>query len=321
MMDAVISWVNGYDTAYQNKLNSFCLEKGLEPRDAIDPTRYQQHNEIYYCLLSLKCFAPWIETIYIITPNQRPEALDAFSNTAFGEKIKIIDQNKLLENWGIHTPIFNSLGVEWLMWHIEGLSDEFLYLNDDFFILRPVKTTDFFKEGRLILRGEWKTQSTCKLENRLKNWMKIPVHIDPHRTWQEQSAILAGFKRRFYLLPHAPFPLKKQTALSYMAKNAWIDNLHYPFRHQNHVSSIPLMTHLEIQAGHTIQDHYLKTMMVNPGHHSIKKIKQRLSKASKNKAFKFMCVQSLDQASPQVRDFILHWLKEHIEEPCHAIHY
>ena len=34
---------------------------------------------------------------------------------------------------------------------------------------------------------------------------------NPHRSWQEKSAQLAGWHRQFYLLPHAPFALIKKT--------------------------------------------------------------------------------------------------------------
>lgn len=320
-MDAVISWVDGYDPVYQAKLNAFCIQHGLPQKDVIEPTRYQQCNEIYFCLLGLKYFAPWIETIYILTNQQRPEAINIFLGTPFGDKIKIIDQNEILASLGITTPIFNSLGVEWLMWHIPGLSDHFLYLNDDFFMIRPVQIEDFFRQNRLVLRGEWKTQTDYKIENRLKRWFQCPIHTDPHRKWQEESAALAGFKRRFYLLPHAPFALRKQTALTYMKKHEWISNLHYPFRHPKHVSSVPLMTHLELQAGQTIEDNHLKTIMVNPAHHSTKKMKQRLKEAAENQNVAFLCMQSLDQASLSARQELLNWLEKHIVGSHDTIHH
>ncbi len=320
-MDAVISWVDGYDPNYQAKLNAFCLEQGIPKQQVIEPTRYQQCNEIYFCLLGLKYFAPWINRIYILTNNQKPQALDAFSGTAFGDKIKIIDQNQLLKSFNVTTPVFNSLSAEWLIWHIDGLSDHFLYLNDDFFIIRPVKIEDFVIQDKLVLRGEWKTQTASKIQHRLRHWLNYPIHIDPHRAWQEQSAVLAGFEHQFYLLPHAPFPLRKKTALAYMEKNEWISNLRYPFRHKNHLSSIPLMTHLEIQAKQTVENHQLKTIMINPGHHSVKKIQQRLKKASENPNVAFVCMQSLDQASSSMRQLLLHWLNEHIVEPHDAIHH
>ncbi len=322
-IDAVISWIDGYDAHYQAKLNAFCLKQGISLRQAIEPTRYQQCNEIYYCLLSLKYFAPWIRTIYILTNDQIPDAVGKFVNTPFGNKIKIVDQNQLLQQFYVTTPIFNSLSAEWLIWHIAGLSNHFLYLNDDFFMIRELTEEDFFRQGRLVLRGEWKTQTAAKIQNRFKKWLNIPVDIDVHRAWQEKSATMAGFNRKFYLLPHAPFPLKKTTAFTYMNQHEWISNLRYPFRDKNHLSSIPLMTHLDIKAEQTIEDCRLKTVMINPAHHSADKIKKRLKKASENSCVAFVCIQSLDAASVLMRAHLLSWLDEHIVKKGrhHAVHY
>lgn len=315
-IDAVISWVNGYDPNYQNKLNAFCLAEGLSLRSVIEPTRYQQWNEIYYCLLGLKHHLPWLRKIYIVTNEQTPSALTEFSGDSFKDKIVIVDQNALLRQLNVSTPIFNSLGVEWLMWHIEGLSDHFLYLNDDFFVMRPVNVEDFFRQNRLVLRGEWKTQTSAKWVTRIKQKLRLSVRSDPHRAWQEKSAAMAGLQRSYYLLPHAPFPLSKTTAEAYMKQHdEWRSNLDYPFRDSRHLSSVPFFTHLDIQANRVVHDTDLKTVMIHPGHHSIKKIQKRLKQASADKRVAFVCMQSLDEASDPVRQFLLEWLNKHLVRP------
>lgn len=91
-IDAVISWVDGYDPLFQAKLRKYCFEHNLNHKKVIEPTRFQQKNEIFYCLSSLQVFAPWLRTVYIITNDQIPSAVHAFDNTAFGQKIKIINQ-------------------------------------------------------------------------------------------------------------------------------------------------------------------------------------------------------------------------------------
>ncbi len=312
-IDAVISWVDGYDPEYQAKLNAFCLAQGLSPKVAIEPTRYQQWNEIYYCLLGLMRNLPWLRRIYILTNAQTPSALEQLPDTAFRNKIKIIDQNVLLNALNVRTPIFNSLGVEWLIWHIPNLSEQFLYLNDDFFVIRPVHREDFFRQDRLVLRGDWKTQTSHKWINRMKAICHIPLpKLDPHRAWQEKSAQMAGFKNRYYLLPHAPFPLHQKTASVYMEQHEWISNLNYAFRDPKHLSSVPFFTHLDIKANRVVYDDRLKTVMVNPAHHAGTKIEKRLHHASKDEQVAFVCMQSLDQASSALRHSLLEWLDHHL---------
>lgn len=321
-IDAVISWVDGYDPLYQQKLMSFCAEQGLHQATAIEPTRIQQCNEIHYCLYALRRFAPWIRTIYIITNQQTPSVVTELQGTPFGDKLKLIDQQTLLGECGVVSPVFNSLSIEWVLWRIKGLSRHFLYLNDDFFIIRPVTPDDFFRGGRLVLRGEWKVQAAeqwlYQLKRRLYRWIgctEPTPKTNPHRDWQEQSAKLAGWATRFYLLPHAPFPLLKDTFETYYANDPalFMENARYPFRHPQQRSAIPLMVHLDIKQKRVVYDSTHRTIMVNGASHSLKKIKSRLRQANNDQNVVFVCMQSMDQAPPATREYMKTWLQQQIE--------
>lgn len=285
----------------------------------MEPTRIQQCNEIYYCLEGLRRFAPWIRTIYLITNQQTPKAVTDLAGSEFGNKIKIIDQNQLLQEAGVSSPVFNSLSVEWLIWRIEGLSNQFIYLNDDFFIIRDVTEQDFFRQGRLVLRGEWKVQAPKKwlyqIKHGIAQWLNLPspkLKTNPHRSWQESSAQLTGFQKRFFLLPHAPFPLIKKTFDAYVADKSEVfaTNVRHPFRHPNHISSIPLMVHQDIQQQRVVFDSVLKTVMINGQAHSFKKIQSRLHRAAFDTKVTFVCMQSIDQAAPYVREYLINWLQQ-----------
>ncbi|KTD66917.1 stealth family protein [Legionella sp. PATHC035] len=321
-IDAVISWVDGYDPKYQQKLSSFCIQKGIEQDIAVEPTRIQQCNEIHYCLHSLYRFAPWIRTIYIITNQQTPQAVLDLQGSAFGNKIKVIDQNDLLNEFNITSPVFNSLSIEWLIWRIKGLSNQFLYFNDDFFIIRDVTPNDFFRNECIVLRGKWKIQAEQKISYRIKKYFsvligedKVQPNTNPHRSWQEKSARLAGLDKHFYLLPHAPFPLIKETFDDYMIQKPelFVDNLHYPFRDPEQVSSIPLMVHLDIKHKRVLYDSNHQSIMVNGACHSFKKIKARLHSVQHNHQISFVCMQSIDQAPQETRKYMLDWLQQTIK--------
>ncbi len=319
-IDAVISWVDGYDPAYQQKLTSFCEQQGIEKNVAVEPTRTHQSNEIHYCLHALRRFAPWIRTIYIVTNQQIPPTVSALQGTPFGQKIKIIDQNDLLLEANVTSPVFNSLSIEWLIWRIKGLSNQFLYLNDDFFIIRPVTPDDFFHNNRMVLRGEWKVQADQKWFYRIKQHLLALMgsatskpKSNPHRGWQEKSAQLAGWNKRFYLLPHAPFPLIKDTFETCVADKPELfkNNIRYPFRHPDQVSSIPLMVHLDLKQKRAVFDTHKLPIMVNGASHSLEKIKTRLDQAI-HKQVAFVCMQSIDQAPPATQQYMINWLEQHV---------
>ncbi|OGV28786.1 MAG: hypothetical protein A3E88_05975 [Legionellales bacterium RIFCSPHIGHO2_12_FULL_35_11] len=318
-IDAVISWVDGNDPIYQEKLNNYCAEHGINKKLAIEPTRIIQSNEIYYCLLSIKKFAPWIRNIYLITNQQIPAAISQIKDLEFTKKIKIVDQNILLKENRILTPVFNSLSIEWIITQIKDLSDNFLYLNDDFFLIKSVSPEDFFKNNIMQLRGEWKTKAKSKFSYKFKRFicrlfnLKIPSpKTNQHRSWQEHSATIAGYKTKFYLLPHAPFPLNKTTFNTYIKENpeALIKNASYPFRDLLQISAIPLMSHLDLKKNKAKHNpHSCQAIMVNGAVHTFRKIKYRLQKAKKKNKIKFVCMQSIDEAPVDIKKFLLNWLQ------------
>ena len=90
--------------------------------------------------------APWINKIYIVTDDQTPAWLDTSH-----PKVQMVSHRDILPvEW---LPTFNSHALEASITNIEGLSERFLYANDDTFFARPV-TPDFFytKEGLPIAR-------------------------------------------------------------------------------------------------------------------------------------------------------------------------
>jgi len=318
-IDAVISWVDGRDPKYQEKLQAYCQSKNLNHKSIIEPTRINQDNEIYYCLKLLSRNLPWLRNIYIITNQQIPPAINNLNDKNLSQKIQIVDQNKLLELINIKTPIFNSLSVEWLMWLIPNLSANFLYFNDDFFVTRPLQPEDFFENGQIKLRGAWKIQARQKISYKTKLILsklfklKNPTpKTNPHRNWQETAAYLAGFKKKFYFLEHAPYPLNKNTFNNYTSTNLGIiqENAKHPFRSPQHISSIPLIVHLDLINKLAINDKTKQAIMVNGAVHSFKKIKNRLNTALRNTKISFVCMQSIDEAPLEVKKYMLNWLEK-----------
>ncbi len=321
-IDAVISWVDGNDPIYQKKLQDFCKAHNLNRNIVIEPTRINQVNEIYYCLECLSRNTPWLRNIYIITNQQTPAAIKNLKNKKFSQKIKIIDQNTLLESLNINTPIFNSVSAEWLIWLIPNLSTNFIYLNDDFFITRPMQPEDFFTKSHIKYRGRWKIQTSQKYLYKLKFFLsklfKLPppqIKLDFHRRLQEKTAKIAGLHKKYYLLEHAAFPLNKDTFMQHIKANPnmLVENASIPFRDSRHISSIPLIAHINLINKHAINDKSKKAIMVNGATHSLQKIKARLTKASKNPNIYFVCMQSIDQAPLEVKEYMLNWLQKCID--------
>lgn len=144
-IDMVYLWVNGNDPVWQAKRNA-AVGKPVERLAMNCEGRYADNDELKYSLRSVEMYAPWIRRIFIVTDNQVPEWLDT-SNP----KIQIVDHSEIMPAECL--PCFNSCIIEHFLCRIPGLSERFIYANDDMYINRPVTPETFFApDGLPIMR-------------------------------------------------------------------------------------------------------------------------------------------------------------------------
>lgn len=145
-VDVVYCWVDGSDPKWQ-KLRNQALQKVKSKRfvskGSSSSVRYQDHEELRYSLRSLHQHASFVNHIYIVTMNQRPAWLDDHP------QITVVSHQDIFA-YPEHLPTFNSLSIESHLHRIPGLSEKYLYLNDDYFFNKPVKSEDFFTKDGLI---------------------------------------------------------------------------------------------------------------------------------------------------------------------------
>eukprot|EP00833_Pecoramyces_ruminatium_P009942 jgi/Orpsp1_1/1183974/evm.model.c7180000087448.2 len=100
--------------------------------------RYRTLDELRYSLRSVEKYLPWHEgIIYIVTCQQIPRWLE-ISNP----RIKVIFHKDIFPE---HIyPTFDSNTIELFLDKIPGLTERFLYLNDDFFINNYIHPSFFF---------------------------------------------------------------------------------------------------------------------------------------------------------------------------------
>ena len=156
-IDVVIAWVDGQDPKHRAKRKRYLADPGGDAkpeRSARDERRFSDNDEIRFCLRSIRNYAPWVRTIWLVTDDQVPAAIDR--ETAEQENIRIVDHREIFRGYEQLLPTFNSRAIETMLWRIEGLADRFVYFNDDMMLVGPVEPTDFFShEGKVMLRGRW----------------------------------------------------------------------------------------------------------------------------------------------------------------------
>lgn len=139
-IDIVFSWVDGSDSELRAYRASFLPGVVLGEGDDAE-ARYRQINELKYALRSVHMFAPWINRIFICTDSKVPEWLDDSH-----ERITIVRAADHYKDPSV-LPVFNSQAIESQLQHIDGLSEYFLYSNDDMFFGRPLGPDMFFSPG------------------------------------------------------------------------------------------------------------------------------------------------------------------------------
>ena len=155
-IDVVYTWVNGSDPWMQSNLQRYRFleqqslyeefENSTFDESKVNPSRFQDNQELRYSLRSLIQHAGWIRNIYIVTNGQIPHWININH-----PKIKIVTHHDIYLNKS-HLPVFASPSIECHLHRIPDLSPRFLYLNDDTFFGRPVHPEDFWSavEGHRI---------------------------------------------------------------------------------------------------------------------------------------------------------------------------
>jgi hypothetical protein len=138
-IDLVFSWVDGSSPEYIAARRA--QQKGVVLGEGDDhEARFRQINELKYALRSVYMFAPWIRRIFIATDSPAPEWL------AEHPSVTIVRSEEFFSDPAV-LPTHNSQAVECQLHNIEGLSEHFLYSNDDMFFGRPVGPDMFFTPG------------------------------------------------------------------------------------------------------------------------------------------------------------------------------
>ena len=138
IIDFVIPWVDGEDKEWRRK-RDICINKDRAGIDK-DDKRYRDWGLLKYWFRGVEKFSPWVNKIYFICDNQIPPWL----NTEHS-KLVIVDHIDFIPKE--YLPTYNANPIELNMHRIKGLSEYFVYFNDDMFLTAPCNETDFFQNN------------------------------------------------------------------------------------------------------------------------------------------------------------------------------
>ena len=130
-IDYIFPWVNPNDEFW--RLEFF---KYRRPDDVYN-CRFRDFGLLKYVFRGIAKNMPWIRKVHLILSQetQIPEWLNT-------ENVNIVYHKDYIPK--IHLPTFNSNTIESYLWNIKGLSEHFIYGNDDFYPLGPSSPEDWF---------------------------------------------------------------------------------------------------------------------------------------------------------------------------------
>ena len=142
-VDVVYTWVDGDDPDWQRRKATSLGIDLVTGDEEHGHERFRSRNELMYSLRSIDTFAPWVNRIWIVTDRQTPDWLDPAH-----PRVRVVDHREIFTDQSV-LPSFNSHSIETQLHHIDGLAEQFLYLNDDVFFGKLVGPDQFFAEAGL----------------------------------------------------------------------------------------------------------------------------------------------------------------------------
>ena len=136
-IDFVMIWVDGNDPKWQKEKSKYSNDKNSDNRNI----RFRDWENLKYWFRGIEKYTPWVNKIFFVTCGHLPAWLDT-SNP----KIQVVRHDEFIPKE--YLPTFSSHTIELNLHRIKGLSDNFVYFNDDIFIMKKMKKEDFFKNGK-----------------------------------------------------------------------------------------------------------------------------------------------------------------------------
>lgn len=140
-IDFVVSWMNPYDDNWRKqKAKYWAIEINDPEYDYNQVARFRDWDNLQFWFRGVEKFAPWVRKIYFVTWDTVPAWLNVKN-----PKIEVIRDAEIVPEG--YAPCFSPNPIETNLHRIPGLSEHFVFFNDDMFLLKPVEKSDFFVNG------------------------------------------------------------------------------------------------------------------------------------------------------------------------------
>lgn len=135
-IDFVVTWLDSNDPEWQKQYELYKTgSKGDKGK-----ARYREMNIFHYWFRAVEKYAPWVNKVYLVTNGKFPNWINKDN-----PKLVLVKHDDYIPKEFL--PTFNSCTIELHFHRIKGLSEHFVYFNDDILLNSPVNLDYFFKNG------------------------------------------------------------------------------------------------------------------------------------------------------------------------------
>ena len=139
-IDYVITYVDGSDKEWQAEYERVSGKK----INAEKSERYRSWDNLKYNLRAVEQNLPFIRNVYLVVSG--PSQVPSWVNT---ETVHVVYHKDIIPEKFL--PVFCSTAIEMFLGFIPGLSENFIYANDDTFVMKKCDEKDFFINGKPVL--------------------------------------------------------------------------------------------------------------------------------------------------------------------------
>lgn len=143
-VDVVVTWVDGSDPNWLADKEYHLKQANGDRKVGNSACRYREWDFFRYWFRAIETYAPWVNCVYFVTYGHVPDWLNTES-----PKLKVVRHDEFIPKE--YLPTFSSIPIEFNLHRIPGLSENFIYFNDDMFLSRHSSPEDFFVDGKPVL--------------------------------------------------------------------------------------------------------------------------------------------------------------------------
>lgn len=136
-IDFVVTWLDSSDPEWQKEYNQY---KGIDTKGDQSSARFRDWDLFKYWFRAVENYAPWVNKVFLVTNGTFPQWI----NPNHPKLVLVKHTDYIPEKF---LPTFNSCTIELHMNKIKGLSEHFVYFNDDCYINAPITPEYYFRKG------------------------------------------------------------------------------------------------------------------------------------------------------------------------------